>query len=232
VSGLAGQIALVTGASRGIGAAIASALSAAGAQVARVARSLAPGVHDGFHDLRCDVSDPAAVARLADQVLQEIGTPDVVVNNAGVFDRIPFEQTSVAELERQLGVNLIGPFAVARGFLPAMRRRGSGLLVTIGSVADHRAFPENTIYSSTKFGLRGLHETLAVEYRGSGVRCTLVSPGSTDTPIWDPVDPENRRGTVPRSKMLHAADVAEAVLFIATRPPRVHIEWLRIFPAV
>jgi NAD(P)-dependent dehydrogenase (short-subunit alcohol dehydrogenase family) len=232
VSGLAGQIALVTGASRGIGAAIASALSAAGAQVVRVARSLAPGVHDGFHDLPCDVSDAAAVARLADRVLKEIGTPDVVVNNAGVFDRIPFEQTSVAELERQVGVNLVGPFAVARGFLPAMRRRGSGLLVTVGSKADHRALPENTIYSTTKFGLRGLHETLVVEYRGSGVRCTLVSPGPTDTPIWDPVDPENRRGTVPRSKMLQAADVAEAVLFIATRPPRVHIEWLRILPAL
>ncbi len=232
MSGLAGQIALVTGASRGIGAAIASALSNAGAQVVRVARSLAPGAHDRFHDLACDVSDPATVARLADQVLTQIGIPDVVVNNAGVFDRIPFEQTSVAELQHQLGVNLIGPFAVARAFLPSMRQRGRGLLVTIGSVADHRAFPENTIYSTTKFGLRGLHETLALEYRGSGVRCTLVSPGPTDTPIWDPVDPEDRRGTVPRHAMLKPADVAEAVLFVATRPPRVHIEWLRIVPAV
>jgi NADP-dependent 3-hydroxy acid dehydrogenase YdfG len=63
------------------------------------------------------------------------------------------------------------------------------------------------------------------------VRCTLISPGPTDTPIWDAVDPENRRGTVPRHAMLQPADVAEAVLFIATRPARVHIEWLRILPA-
>ena len=228
---LTGQVALVTGASRGIGAAIASALRDDGARVVRVARSLTRGPHDGFHDLPCDLSDPAAVARMADEVLAEAGVPDILVNNAGVFDRIPFEQTSVAELQRQVAINLVAQFATARAFLPAMHRRGSGLLVSIGSVADHRAFPENTIYSSTKFGVRGLHETLALEYRGSGVRCTLVSPGPTNTPIWDPVDPENRRGTVPRNAMLQPEDVAEAVLFIVTRPARVHIEWLRILPA-
>jgi NAD(P)-dependent dehydrogenase (short-subunit alcohol dehydrogenase family) len=231
VSPLDGQVALVTGASRGIGAAVAAALRDAGARVVRVARSLEAGAHGGFDDLPCDVSDTAAVARLADNVLADIGTPDIVVNNAGVFNRVPFEQTSVAELQRFLAINLSGPFAVARAFLPAMHRRGNGLLVNVGSVADHRAFPENSIYSTSKFGLRGLHETLAAEYRGTGVRCTLISPGPTDTPIWDAVDPENRRGTVPRHAMLQPADVAEAVLFIATRPARVHIEWLRILPA-
>ena len=231
MSSLAGQVALVTGASRGIGAAVASALRGAGARVVRVARSLERGVHDGFDDLPCDISDAAAVARMADDVLAQVGTPDLVVSSAGVFDRIPFEQTSVAELQRFLATNLVGQFAVARAFLPPMHRRGSGLLVNVGSIADHRAFPENTIYSTTKFGLRGLHETLALEYRGSGVRCSLISPGPTDTPIWDDVDPDNRRGTVPRHAMLKPADVAEAVLFIATRPPRVHVEWLRIFPA-
>lgn len=230
MSALEGRLALVTGASRGIGAAIAASFHAAGARVVRVARSLAPGEHDGVHDVPADLSDPAAVARLAEQVLARVGVPDIVVNNAGVFDRIPFERAPVAELERQLAVNLVGPFAVARGFLPAMRERGGGLLITIGSVADHRAFPENTVYSATKFGLRGLHETLALEYRGTGVRCTLISPGPTDTPIWDPVDPDNRRGTVPRAAMLRADDVADAALFAATRPPRVHIEWLRMVP--
>ena len=232
MSPLAGRIALVTGASRGIGAAAASALGAAGALVVRVARSLTAGVHDGMHDLPCDLSDGAAVARLAGDVLQRIGTPDIVVSNAGIFSRIPFEQAELADLERHLAVNLVGAFALARGFLPAMRARGSGLLITIGSIADHVAFPENTLYSTTKFGVRGLHETLAVEYRGTGVRCTLVSPGPTDTSMWDPVDPDNRPGFVPRRAMLRPADVADAILFVATRGPHVHVDWLRINPAL
>lgn len=232
MSALAGRIAVVTGASRGIGAAVAAAFREAGAGVVRVARSLAPGTHDGVHDLPCDVSDAAAVARLAEEVLERIGTPDIVVSSAGIFDRIPFEQAEPAELRRHLDVNLVGTFAVARGFLPAMRARGSGSFITIGSIADHVAFPENTIYSTTKYGLRGLHETLAVEYRGTGVRCTLVSPGPTDTALWDPVDPDNRPGFVPRRAMLRPADVADAVLFVATRAQNVHVDWLRLNPTL
>jgi NAD(P)-dependent dehydrogenase (short-subunit alcohol dehydrogenase family) len=232
VSVLAGRVALVTGASRGIGAAIAAACRGAGAQVIRVARSLAAGVHDGFHDLPCDLSDPVAVSRLAEDVLSRIGTPDIVVSNAGIFERMPFEQTTPADLERHLAVNLVGAFAVARGFLPAMRGRGSGQLVTMGSIADHTAFPENAVYSTTKYGLRGLHQALVVEYRGTGVRCTLVSPGPTDTSLWDPVDPDNRPGFVPRGAMLRPADVADAVLFVVTRAANVHVDWLRLNPAL
>jgi NAD(P)-dependent dehydrogenase (short-subunit alcohol dehydrogenase family) len=232
VSALAGRLALVTGGSRGIGAAIAAAFRDAGATVVRVARTLPAGFHDRMHDLPCDVSDPAAVAGLAADVLARIGVPDIVVNNAGVFERVPFELAEPVELARQLAVNLVGAFAVARGFLPAMRARRSGVLVTVGSIADHVAFAENTIYSATKYGLRGLHETLAAEYRGTGVRCVLVSPGPTDTSLWDSVDPDNRPGFVPRRVMLRPADVAEAVLFVATRPAHVHVDWLRLGPAV
>lgn len=232
MSALAGRLALVTGGSRGIGAAIAAAFRDAGATVVRVARTLPAGFHDRMHDLPCDVSDPAAVAGLAADVLARIGVPDIVVNNAGVFERVPFELAEPVELARQLAVNLVGAFAVARGFLPAMRARRSGVLVTVGSIADHVAFAENTIYSATKYGLRGLHETLAAEYRGTGVRCVLVSPGPTDTSLWDSVDPDNRPGFVPRRVMLRPADVAEAVLFVATRPAHVHVDWLRLGPAV
>lgn len=232
MTALAGRLALVTGASRGIGAATATALRGAGAQVIRVARSLTAAVRDGVHDIPCDLADADAVLRLAGDVLQRVGTPDIVVSNAGVFARIPFEQAAPAELERHLAVNLVGAFALARGFLPAMRARGSGLLITIGSIADHVAFPENTVYSATKYGLRGLHETLAAEYRGTGVRCALVSPGPTDTSIWDPVDPDNRPGFPPRRAMLRPADVADAILFVATRAPHVHVDWLRINPAL
>ena len=228
---LDGKLALVTGASRGIGAEVAAALAGAGARVVRVARSLEPGRHDGFDDMRCDMSDPAAVACLTEDVLGELGTPDIVVSNAGVFDRIPFERSTVQELQRQLAVNLVGPFALARGLLPAMRARSSGLHITVGSVADHNGFPENSVYSATKYGLRGLHESLSAEYRGSGVRFTLVSPGPTDTPIWDSVNPEARGALRARSTMLRAADVADAILFVATRPSHVIVDWLRLGPA-
>jgi NADP-dependent 3-hydroxy acid dehydrogenase YdfG len=203
VAALAGRAAVVTGASRGIGAAIADALRGAGAAVFRLARSLPSGGHDGFHDLRCDVTDPVAVEGAAARVL------------AG-----------------QIAVNLRASFYLARAFLPPMREARRGSFVTVGSVADHVAYPGNTAYAASKYGLRGLHETLAAEYRGSGVRITLVSPGPTDTRAWDQVNPDAREGFVRRADMLRPADVAEAVLFAVTRPPHVHIDWVRLNPVI
>jgi NADP-dependent 3-hydroxy acid dehydrogenase YdfG len=111
-----------------------------------------------------------------------------------------------------------------------MSRNGQGSFITVGSVADHVGYPENAAYAASKYGLRGLHETLLEEYRGSGVRLTLVSPGPTDTSAWDPFDPDRREGFTPRAGMLRPADVAEAVLFVATRPAHVLIDWLRLGP--
>lgn len=230
MTALAGRLAVVTGASRGIGAETAAGLAREGARVVRVARSLQSGRHDGFDDLACDMSDPPAVAGLAASVLAGIGVPDIIVSNAGVFGRIAFERASVEELQRQLAVNLVGPFALARAFLPAMRARTSGLHISVGSVADHTGFPENAVYSATKYGLRGMHESLSAEYRGSGLRFTLVSPGPTDTAIWDSVGRESSHPVRSRSAMLRAADVAEAILFVATRPSHVIIDWLRMGP--
>jgi NADP-dependent 3-hydroxy acid dehydrogenase YdfG len=104
------------------------------------------------------------------------------------------------------------------------------VFITVGSVADHVGFPENAAYAAGKYGVRGLHETLLAEYRGSGVKLTLISPGPTDTDIWAPFDPDHRPGFPTRAEMLRPADVAEAVLFVATRPPRVLIDWLRLGP--
>jgi NADP-dependent 3-hydroxy acid dehydrogenase YdfG len=129
-----------------------------------------------------------------------------------------------------VAVNLLAPFNVAKAFLPAMRQAGRGTFVTLGSVADHVGFPENAAYAASKFGVRGLHETLVAEYRGSGVNLSLVSPGPTDTSVWDPYDPDRRQGFVPRAGMLRPADVAEAIMFIVTRPAHVHIDWLRLGP--
>ena len=216
------RTAVVTGASRGIGAASAAALVGAGFRVATVARSAG--------DYRCDLTDPAAWTEVAQRILHERGIPDVVVSNAGAYLLKPLAETSLNEFQAQVALNLTGSFAVARAFLPAMSGAGRGSFISIGSVADHNGFAENAAYAAAKYGLRGLHETLVDEFRGSGVRLTLISPGPTDTAVWDPIDPDAREGFTPRAEMLRPEDVAEAVLFAATRPPNVHVDWIRLGP--
>lgn len=227
---LFGRTAVVAGASRGIGLAIAEELQGAGAHVVRLARSVHDAEHERRTDLRCDVTKPEDVRRVARRVFRARGAPDILVNNAGAFLLKPLADTTPVEFAGQLAANVVGPFVVLRAFLPAMIQRGRGLVVTIGSIADHTAFPGNVAYAAGKYGVRGLHEVLVVELAGTGVRATLVSPGPTDTELWDPVDPDSRPGFTKRRQMLRAEDVAEAVLFVATRPDRVAIPEFRIVP--
>jgi NAD(P)-dependent dehydrogenase (short-subunit alcohol dehydrogenase family) len=228
---LRGKVVVVTGASRGIGAAIATRLGAEGAQLVRLARTLRAARTDAGLDLPCDLTQEDDVAHAASRVLAEFGAPDVVVSNAGAFLVAPLEETSAKDLDGQMAANLRAPFLVARAFLPPMRQASRGHHVAIGSIADHEVFPENAAYTASKFALRGLHQVLRKEYHGSGLRFTLISPGPTDTRIWDPVDPDHRPGFLPRRAMLHVDDVAEVVLFVVTRPPRVAIDWIRVNPS-
>ncbi len=228
---LNGTTVLVTGASRGIGAATAAACAQAGARVVRVARSpLPPLPHATLHDFRADLTDPAAREATCSAIEAAVGIPDIVISNAGAFMIASLDQSSDALVEEQIAVNLMAPFALARWCLPAMRDRGSGTHLLVGSVADHRAFPLNAAYAASKFGVRGLHEVLLEEYRGSGVRCLLVSPGPTDTSVWDPIDPDHREGFRRRADMLRPNDVADAILWAVTRPAHVQVDWLRLGP--
>lgn len=227
---LFGRTAVVSGASRGIGLAIADELRAAGAHVVGLARSLVDAEGERRTDIRCDVGDPAAVARMAKLVLDAHGAPDVVVNSAGVFLVKTLAETTPEEFRGQLDGNLLAPFLVLRALLPAMVQRGRGRIITIGSVADHTAFAGNAAYGASKSGLRGLHAVLEKEILTSGVRATLISPGPVDTAIWDAVDPDAKPGLTPRARMLRPEDVAEAVLFVVTRRDEVHIPELHIEP--
>jgi len=231
LTSLAGQIAVVTGASRGIGLATAMALGACGATVVRLSRSLPDGESGGFRDFRCDLSEAAQIERTCRRILERVGTPSLVVQNAGVFLLRTLEETGTEELDRHIAINLRAPFLLARALLPAMRSAGRGMHITLGSVSDHTGFPENAAYAATKWGVRGLHEVLTAEYQGTGVRFSLISPGATDTPVWDPFDPDARPGFLRRAMMLRPEDVAEAVVFAATRPSHATVEWLRLSPA-
>ncbi len=232
---LVGRSALVTGASRGIGHAIAGALAGAGARVFLVARAMpalevtAAAIGNGAVAITCDVTDVDAVARMTAQVATACdGAPDILVNNAGLFPLIALDVMAPADFERTLAVNLVAPFRVLRAFLPAMRAQRRGHVVTIGSVADRSVFAGNGAYAASKYGQRAMHEVLQQETRGSGVRSTLISPAATDTAIWDPIDPDNRPGFPNRASMLRVEDVAEAVLWAVTRGAGVNVDELRL----
>ena len=229
---LDGRVAVVTGASRGIGLATARALAAAGARVAMLARSEAPlsaaAREIGAIAIPCDLADERAVREAVKRMTADAGDPEILVNNAGVFHLASLEQTSAVDLHRTLDINLVAPFLLARALLPAMRVARRGHVVTIGSIADRATFPENAAYAASKFGARAVHQVLREELRGSGIRATLVSPGPTNTALWDDVGPDERAGFTPRARMLSAADVADAVLFAVTRADAVNVDELRL----
>jgi len=232
---LTGRAAVVTGASRGIGLATARALAAAGARVIMLARSReelerhAREIGAEAVAIACDVTDGNSVSIAATTAHTALGrAPDILINNAGAFALATIDRMDVEDFAHTIDVNLIAPFQLVHTFLPGMRERGAGHIVTIGSIADRVAFPENGAYAASKFGVRALHEVLRAEVRGSGVRATLVSPGPVDTSLWDPVKPETRAGFTPRSAMLSADSVADAIVYVVTRPPAVNVDELRL----
>lgn len=231
-SPLTGKLALVTGASRGIGLAVADELRAAGAHVVRLARSLSDASGDRLTDVQCDVTRAGDVDRAVGRLVGELGVPDVVVNNAGIFIIKSLQETTVADFSTTLATNLTGPFLLARALVPRMVERGHGHLVTIGSISDYIGFPGSTAYAASKFGVRGMHEVIRAETAKTGVRTTLISPGPVNTEIWDAVDPDSKPGFTKRKDMMRAEDVAEAVLFAVTRPERVAITEIRLLPTV
>jgi NADP-dependent 3-hydroxy acid dehydrogenase YdfG len=234
---LHGKTAVVTGASRGIGAVLATRLVTAGARVALVARSaealhaLATELGPAAVAVPCDVSRDAEVARMAETVTHTFGTPDILVNNAGIFQIAPLTEMPAELFTDTLNINLLAPFLTLRAFLPAMQQRGSGQILTIGSIADRTIFAENGAYSAAKYGARALHEVLRTETRGTGIRATLISPSAVDTPIWNDIlteSPSHARQLPTRDVMLSPSDVADAAIFALTRPTAVNIDELRL----
>ncbi|MFL5510577.1 MAG: SDR family oxidoreductase [Gemmatimonadaceae bacterium] len=235
MSPLKGRTAVVTGASRGIGARISTALGEQGVRVVLIARTekrlneQAARI-PGSIPIAADVTDPRSVERATSRITAELGgAPDILVNNAGIFSVAAVEETSIEQFSQLLNTNLVAPFLFVRAFLADMKKRGRGDILTIGSIADRTIFGGNAGYSAAKFGLRAVHEVLRTELRGTGVRATLISPASTDTDIWNDVtlsDP----GEKPPAKrpMLQPDDVARAVVYALSQPDSVNVDELRL----
>lgn len=230
---LTGRTVLVTGGSRGIGASVVEHLAGDGAQVHVLSRDPGPArgevAASGGELWPADLGDDQSVWSALDALQDRLGgAPDALVHCAGTFGLAPLAETSVADFDRHLSVNLRGAFLVIRALLPAFLERDAGRIVTLGSVAGRRAFPGNGAYSASKFGLRGLHEVLVEELRGTGVSATLLEPSATDTPLWDPVDPDGDPHLPDRAAMLLPGDVARAVAFVLGCPAHVRIPLLQI----
>lgn len=214
---LSGVTALVTGASRGIGRGLALGLAGAGARVLPTARGgpelEAVAERCGEEPLEADLAADPGLRALVDGVRERLGgAPGVLVNNAGVFGLAPAHETSPELLNRHLELNLRAPVLLTRAFLGPMRERGRGHLLHVGSVAGRRALPGNAAYSASKFGLRGFHEVLRVELRGTGVCSTLLEPGAVDTDAWDGLEGRLGDDLPPREAMLDPERVARAAL--------------------
>ena len=229
--GLGGQTALVTGGSKGLGEAMAAALSGAGADVAITSRHLdearaaaeaiAAGSGRGVVPLQADAADRGQAEGSVRQVVERFGHLDILVNNAGVNLRAPILEMEDEAWETVLGINLTGPFYYCRAAGRHMVERGYGRVINIGSTLSSISIPHRTPYASSKGGILQLTRTLALEWAGTGVTANCICPGPFATPINKPLldDPEAARAMqdkVPLGRWGDPAELATAVLYFAS----------------
>ncbi len=224
---------VVTGASQGIGRAIAEAFAQEPkAHIALVARNeekltqvaaacTALGAVAAVFP--CDVTDEDAVASMAQAVIEKWGAPDVLVNNAGVFQPGSLLETTLASFRQQVDVNLISAFSVTQRFLKPMLDRDKGAIFYMASVAALKAYPGGAAYCAAKHGLLGLARSVREETRSTGIRVTTLLPGATLTPSWDGVE-------LPEERFMPATDIAKAVLDIYHMSDRTVVEEVILRP--
>ena len=231
---LQGQVAIVTGAGRGIGHAIAAALAREGATVVLAARTrqqlaqTAAAIRESGGTalaIPTDVTQDAAVEAMVEQAIAELGRLDVLVTAAGVASFGPVVGTKPADWDGMLAVNLRAVMVTCRAVLPMMIRQRRGTIINVASVAAQRAIPGAAAYTATKAAVVGFSRVLAEELRAEKVRVGVLVPGAVDTPLWDtiPTPPD-------RSRMLRPEDVARAAVLMASLPPGASLEELTLLP--
>ena len=238
------QVVLITGASSGIGAACARAFARAGAKLILVARrfdrleQLAVELKqsDGTetHLIQLDVSDRLQVESALFNLPEAWSAIDILINNAGLSRGLSkLHQGSIQDWEEMIDINVKGLLYVTRTVLPGMVQRQQGHIINIGSVAGHQTYPNGNVYCATKAAVRSLSEGMKIDLLGTPIRVSSVDPGMVETEFSD----VRFRGDTERAKQVYqdttpltADDIADVVLFCATRPPHVNISEILVMP--
>ncbi|RJF91215.1 SDR family oxidoreductase [Sphingomonas cavernae] len=242
---LSGKVALVTGASSGIGEAAALALAEAGASVAVSARRA-----DRLADLvaRIEAAGGKALALAGDVAVEaeatmavadtvaRLGRIDILVNSAGVIQAGGVESLPLDEWRRVIDINLLGTLYTCKAAIGPMKAQGGGDIINISSTAGRRAAGLFGPYSTSKFGLTGLTEGLRQEVGGAGIRVAIVEPGATETEvaagIGDPTMRAAMQQHVGKDGAMQPSDIADAIVFIASLPPRANVSQILIRPTI
>jgi 3-oxoacyl-[acyl-carrier protein] reductase len=230
---LAGQVAVVTGAGRGIGASIARGLAGLGATAVLCGRTVAAleavarsitGAGGKGEAIACDLTDLASVEGAARRIETSLGRVDILVNNAAVrgFEG-PLHQLPLDSWERVLNTNLRGVYYAVRAFAPLMIRARSGHIINISSLAGKNALPNGAAYAASKWGLNGLSYSLAEELRSHNIRVAVICPGSTNTELTP------HTGKDP-AKMLQPEDITHAVVMLVTQNPQSFVSEILLRP--
>jgi NADP-dependent 3-hydroxy acid dehydrogenase YdfG len=233
------RVAVITGASSGIGEATARALAADGYRVALLARrvdrirALADELGDGAIAVPADITDREALVAAARRVQDELGPANALVNSAGVMLLAPFGPDQRDDYRRMIEVNLLGAITATEVFLDQLKAGGEGDIVNISSVAGRVARPTNGVYAATKFGLNGWSESLRQELLPD-VRVTVVEPGAVATELTDHITHDETRQGVEQlyaTTAITADDIAEIIAFAVGRPRRVALNEILVRPA-
>lgn len=217
---LTGKVAIVTGASKGIGRATVEALLARGASVAGWGRTAPEGlVHDRFQFFECDVRDEHAVVEAFTNTQRELGPEiHVLVNNAGLGIAGPVDGFKSEDWKLMFDTNVHGTFFCARAVLPQMKRQQLGHIVNIASIAGTTGIENMAGYCATKFAVRGFSQSLFKEVRSDGIKVTCLYPGSTQTNFFDDIP-----GATANDSMMSPVDIAGAIIYSLETPPNFHI---------